>query len=126
MLMGDVRRNRWIVIYIPVCLVIMVGIEGLDGGTVLQNDKLKIRSCNGIKFPSGPRQLCRLCSLWGFTSFMTCILKPPIWERQDAEESDYQVSLPPLKSRPSPPLSIRVISSTTSRTSHVQLSPQLD
>ncbi len=53
MLMGDVRRNRWIVIYIPVCLVIMVGIEGLDGGTVLQNDKLKIRSCNGIKFPSG-------------------------------------------------------------------------
>jgi hypothetical protein len=31
MLMGDVRRNRWIVIYIPVCLVIMVGIEGLDG-----------------------------------------------------------------------------------------------
>ncbi len=36
MLMGDVRRNRWIVIYIPVCLVIMVGIEGLDGGTVLE------------------------------------------------------------------------------------------
>jgi len=42
MLMGDVRRNRWIVIYIPVCLVIMVGIEGLDGGTVLQNDKLRL------------------------------------------------------------------------------------
>jgi hypothetical protein len=39
MLMGDVRRNRWIVIYIPVCLVIMVGIEGLDG-TVLQNEEL--------------------------------------------------------------------------------------
>ncbi len=37
MLMGDVRRNRWIV-----CLVIMVGIEGLDGGTVLQNDKLRL------------------------------------------------------------------------------------
>ncbi len=50
MLMGDVRRNRWIVIYIPVCLVIMVGIEGLDGGTVLQNDKLRL----GVVTESNP------------------------------------------------------------------------